>query len=167
VHYDTVKASGGIELECKHLNSKAVHYDSSPSEWQETLNIFIPVALLQKGRKEPLRLQISRPNEGKSFVINVSPDSVAAVLYRLFPDRYVVDSADLEAQRQQRAQSRAVTVGVTIGLTAALGLWIVTPLGFGAACVLGSVLGILSGVGYFRSPLGNPKRETASPVPAG
>lgn len=145
VHYNTVKASGGIELECNHLNSKAVHIASAPTEWQETINILIPVALLLKGRKEPLRLQISRPNEGKSFVINVSADSVAAVLYRLFPDRYEVDSADLEAQRQQQAKSKAKSVAWIIGSAAALGLWTFAPIGF----VPSAFIGVIAGVAYF------------------
>ncbi len=160
VRYNTVKASGGIELECKHLNSTPFRTESSPTEWQETVNIFIPVALLLNGRKEPLRLQISRPDEGKAFVINVSTDSVAAVLYRLFPDRYEVDTADLEAQRQRQAKSKAKSVALTIGSVAAMCLWIFTPIGFVTSVVIGSIVG----VGYFYSPMGNSKRAAPSPA---
>jgi hypothetical protein len=160
VHYDTVKASGGIELQCKHLNSKPFRTDSSPTEWQETITIFIPVELLLRNRKEPLRLQISRPNEGKAFVINISPDSVSAVLYRVFPDRYEVDSADLKALEQQQAKSKAQSIAGIIVLVATLVLWIATPIGFVASVVLGGI----AGLGYLYSPLGKSRLKAASPA---
>jgi hypothetical protein len=95
VHYNQALLPGGRPLHLDHITSDTINPDSGAMRrrWMEAVAVELDVETLAAHVYEPLRIQISRPDEGRSFVVEVPSHYVAAVLYRLQPQDYELEEA--------------------------------------------------------------------------
>jgi hypothetical protein len=100
--YSNAALPGGRALPVEHLNSD-YHEDGRRGDysfWSQHLTIDLSREVLTAHLTAPLRVQISRPNEGLAFVVEIPAYYIAAVLYRFEPDDFDVLPASAEHRQQ-------------------------------------------------------------------
>lgn len=110
LRYNTAKTAGGNELEVKNINVVR-----SGDIWEEHLAISIPAKTLALAGFKPLRIQVSRPDKGISFVIEVPVDVSLAVAYRLNPDSFQIVETSSADQREGSPGGQQTPLSAAVG----------------------------------------------------
>jgi hypothetical protein len=102
VRYDVATLPGGDDLKLDHIKYRQVDIPLGDGAflYEEHLGIVFAPKLLADHIGKPLRIQISRPDSGVRFIVEIPSHYVAGVLHRLNPDRFEIASSPIEDERE-------------------------------------------------------------------
>jgi hypothetical protein len=173
VSYNRAALPGGAQLRVDHIRSDTVNSlpGHAPYHWIEDLAVELDADILAAHLNQALRVQISRPDEGLSFVVEIPSHYVAAVLYRLAPTQYEFEQApQLSPQQQQVLAEQALNQmylkkTAWVGAVAVvLGMWFdgfFTGIGLGVAA-MGCAIALLKKMDEKRAHEGQQPQGSAA-----
>ena len=119
VMYNQASLSGGQSLKMSHITYSQTQGLGDTSWIEEHIGIILSPALLAQHLDSPLRIKVSRPDEGISFVLELPSYYIAGVLAKLDPDKYEIDYSSAQSQPAGGVEGHgwhAVAAGIAVGL---------------------------------------------------
>lgn len=110
--YDSAAMSGGRILELTHVNMQRI----DENQVAEIVGVELDERILRSHMDKPLRVQISRPDEGASFVIEIPSHYIAGVLAHFLPEEFEIEEASALAPDSGKESADASKVAVRIAL---------------------------------------------------
>ncbi|MRW83730.1 hypothetical protein GJ698_06435 [Pseudoduganella sp. FT26W] len=163
VRYNTATRPGGQEEKLEYITYRQVEnlFSSSSFWYEEHMAVTVPPKMLADYLDKPLRIQISRPDSSVAFVVEVPSEYIAGVLYRLDPEEYEIDAAQVPPAHQSVTASptepvdirwlkKAGWIGLAVGLVGAF------VLGFGAGVTVGGFVAMIAAIVLHKSPKNTP-----------